>query len=81
MPESEGLFARRLLASGKYFRTDIDFMDFMEIVEEAEADYPSLTSLGLVPILSDEDIMKVSEERHKWFLRWFVNDEEGVSRK
>jgi len=45
--------------------------NILEVVAEAKADYPSLTSLGLVPILSDEDIEKIAEARRDWFVRWF----------
>jgi hypothetical protein len=42
-----------------------------EVLDEAKKEYPSLTSLGLVPSLDYHDLDKLCFARHQWYLKWF----------
>lgn len=66
----------KMLSMGNYEGTDASPRDIFKILDEANKEYPSLTSLGLVPKMDVYDLDRLLIARNNWFKKWH-----GVEKK
>ena len=69
---TEGEFKKRLIKKG-YFLTDTDYMDFMEILDEAKKEFPKLT-VKIEKQYPNHWPQYLNDQKLQWFKKWFENE-------